>query len=169
MTYEMMIKKWNDLIWKLVHKYNVLGMPKEDCYQECLTELWVKFDKYDDDYALSTFIYTVCRNCLLDLNKRATREKRNNIINGNRIPDIKDFDFTILLNKEYIYNDYELDILDICLKELNDNKNKDIIVDILNGFTNEEVGNSNNVSRQYINKIYQDFIKKCIDLVDVYV
>ena len=165
MTYEEMILNNKGLIHSLANKYNVLKMDKEDRYQECLTILWEKFNLYNEEYAISTFITMVCKNHIIQLNRKENTKTRSNIINGERIPNTTKFNLDL-----YIYNNkytnYELEVIDKCLNELDNNKFKYYIVDILNGYTNQYVANKYKVSKQYINKIYRDFIKKCKNLID---
>ena len=163
--YERIINQYDDLIKKVAHTYNVLHLEYEDCYQECLLKLWSSLNSYDSTKSkLSTYIYNVCRNHLVRLNRDANTSRKSNVINGERIKDLKNLDLTL-----YIYNNkytkYELEVIYDSLELLEDNKFKDIIVNILNGYTNQTVAEEFGVSKQYINKIYRDFIEKCRNLI----
>jgi len=170
-TYETMIEKNDLLIKKLAHKYNVTGYSYEDRYQECLCKLWNVYKDYDDKYALTTFITVVCKKHLLALNKYNNVYKRSNYINGKRVSNIINYNLVnnILDYKDInIYSEFEEEVLDCCYKELEtlSPKIKEMIKLTLDGVTNQDVGKKFNVTKQRVNKVYRDYIKKCQNLVD---
>ena len=168
MTFEEVVERYEGLIVRVVNKYSSKLNTKEDLYQECLTKMWSVFNEYNGEYSWATFIHNICSNHLRNIVKQETTLKRVNHTSDNiMIKDIRIDNtlYTPLLETlteeppEQLSEEEEL-MLDRAYEILENEKHKDKIELILNGMTYREVGETFNVSKQYIEQIYKKFIKK---------
>jgi RNA polymerase sigma factor (sigma-70 family) len=161
--FEQIVEDYNDLIWKIVHKYSSKLNDKEDFYQECLTKLYEEYTKYDDKYKFSTFMYPILDNHLVNLVKSENTYKRKNHITVNGVDitlkDIKNFNFDLLYD-EPTYTDKELRTLEVCHTVLQRFKRKDLIESILVNKNQSETAREYGISRQRVSQIWKDYIKE---------
>lgn len=167
MIYEEVIKRNEGLIHSIVNRYSSKLNDKDDLYQECLMKLWNVFNDYDDTYKWTTFITIVCSNHLHNIVKsenglsKVNRTKDKKMLKDLRL-DSKRFNHILgtISNDEPKYTSEETEILDNVYRYLDTYKHKDKIKLILQGKTYREVGEQYGVSKQYIYKLYKEFIKK---------
>lgn len=70
------LEKYKKLIFKIANLYGQSQEDKKDLVQEIILQLWKAFPKYNDAYALSTWIYRIALNVSISLSrKRRTRAK----------------------------------------------------------------------------------------------
>ena len=66
------------LIYKIVHAYCNNKSFQQDLYQEIILQLWSSFDKYDNSYKYSTWIYRIALNTAISYHRKGwTKEKEN--------------------------------------------------------------------------------------------
>lgn len=167
MKFEEIIERHNGLIWKVVNKYGIDYLDKEDLYQECLMQIWDKYNEYNDDYKLTTYLYVICKNHLINLVKAENSQKsRNHLVNSEGIDiilaNIRDYDFTNYV-PDKPYTDKELDTLvtsEMVLDNLNDIKRYIIEQYLYMGRTQQSIANELGYSKNYISIIWLDFIDK---------
>jgi RNA polymerase sigma factor (sigma-70 family) len=167
MSYENVINKYNGLIWSIVHRYSSKLNDKNDLYQECLFKLWIVFDDYNKEFNWSTYISNICKNHLHDIVKSENTLKRiNHSTSGRMMKDLrldsKEYNYLVelIINPKNKYTTNEIDILDRSMKILENNKHKDKIRSVLEGKTYKEVGMEYGVSKQYVYKIFKEFISE---------
>ena len=130
MTFEQILIEYNGMIWGIVNKYSVKGFEKDDLYQEATTKLWEEYKKYNDDYKFSTFMYSVLNNHLSNLSRESQTQRRCNKINGKAKKDVKDYDFSIVIENT-CYTTLERYELLKAFELLEDEKHKEIILSLL--------------------------------------
>jgi len=145
------------LIHSIVSKYtdSIEDLEYEDVFQEALTHLSLKLNKYDPRKAkLSTFVYHVTRNKLSNLknSKKNYKEKPidydENMMNElwgetEKSPSEKEaIEKGLAVLKEYI------------------GKKRRILESVLRGASHVETAKSFGVSKQYVWKVWQDFVNK---------
>lgn len=166
MTFEEMVCDYLPLIHSLArkHKLNTPLYAHDDMVQEGLMKLYDVFSEFDDSYSPSTFITNVLRNHYHDLYRRENSQSRRNYDEqGNMVRNATNFDFDLIDSGQDLMKDLEneevLRGVYQTLEEKSD-RDKDIIQSVLDGETNDSVGQRYNVSKQRVNKIYMDFIEE---------
>ena len=161
MTYEEFISRIEKSIWKLTHTYSVKGYDAEDLKQECLMKCYDVFNGYNDDFAITTFIYPVLENHLKQLAREQNTIKRTNYLLNNKkngaLKDIKNYNFNQLL-QEPCYNDKEVEVLSIAFKILKTFKQRDIVERVLNGEKQVAIAKELGVTKQSVSKHYKNYI-----------
>lgn len=151
MNKEMILKANTGLIYSVCDsfKYSVDSMyTVDDLYQECCMKLYQVLDRYNPKYSLSTFIFVVCRNLLIEMKDKG------------RLDTVTGYDFNRFMVEEKQYNDEELRIIERFETLLKDYKFKDIVVRVLYGETQSAIAEDLGFSRQYVGKRFKDFIRK---------
>ena len=64
------------IIYKVANSYCRDGEDRKDLIQEIIIQLWRSRDKYDDAYALSTWIYRVALNVSISAFRKSSRHKK---------------------------------------------------------------------------------------------
>lgn len=162
MTYERMIADNMELIHKLAHKYkpNVRFISHDDVVQEGLMKLWQVYQEYDGESAVTTFITTVLTNHFLDLIRYESRDKRRNKDEkGNVLSDVKDVDLDIIQDETDFYNGQYSWIVSRAYQKLENHSKKDILLELISGTSQTNMANQLGVSRQYVSKLWVDFLK----------
>ena len=160
MNFEEVIKRVDKLLWKIANKYSIKGNTVDDNYQECLTKTFEVYKDYNNDYALTTYLQTILENHMTTLSTKDNTDKRTNKLGGKNVRDIKGYDFNQLVNHNKQYTKSQEEILLIAYTILENEKRKDIIERHLYGETHQAIANYFNVSRQYVNKQFRDYIEK---------
>ena len=151
---EAVIKDYLPLVYSVVgtFKHSINDLDFDDMVQEVLTHLSNKLDKYDSSKSkLSTYIYTVSRNKLINM--------KNSKKNYKEVPI--DFDEEKL--SDIIFNNQEE------MKELKEWLRKEVgklsgnalgvMTLIMEGYTQSEVSRIVGLSRQRVSQIYYEFIE----------
>lgn len=133
-------------------------MGYEDVFQEALTHLSLKLNKYDPKKAkLSTFVYHVTRNKLSNLkNSKKNRKEEPIDYDENMMNELWREVEKSPLEKEAIEKGFAV------LKEYSGKKRR-ILESVLRGGNNVETAKSFKVSKQYVWKVWQEFINKVKD------
>lgn len=166
-TFELLIKDYKGLIYKVINKYSIKGYDDDDKYQEAVTKLYEEYTKYDDKYKFSTFLYVILDNHFKDLVRNSNTQNRSNkvTVDGKliTISDVKNFDFDLIKSEVGLSSD-EIDAINIfgeLLMEEPLKRNRYIIgFRYYRGYTLKEVGDKFNVSKQRVKQICDEFIKK---------
>jgi RNA polymerase sigma factor (sigma-70 family) len=162
MNFEEVVKHHNRLIHKIAHKYSIKNYNHDDLYSEGLTKLFEVFNNYNHKQKWSTYITIILNNHYKNLIRYNTTQSRVNYINNEIRSDIKNYNFDNILNElEEEYSNEELDVIDIAYKLLDKEKNKNIILRVLDNETYVLIANDLNVSKQYIQQIFKNYIDKC--------
>ena len=143
---EQVIKKYYKLIMSICNRFYINDLTQEEKEQTILTHLSEKLDKYDKTKAkLSTYIKHVCKNKLINM----TKSSKN----------VREIPFrNVFINEEDTHTKEEKDVLLLANDIMRKHKHKNIIFDIMIGVSQAEVARVHNVSRQYINKLWQEFL-----------
>lgn len=65
------------ILFKVASSYGRTSADREDLVQEITAQLWRSFDRYDDRYLFSTWMYRVALNVAISFNRRETRRARH--------------------------------------------------------------------------------------------
>ena len=168
MTYEKYIKDNEKLIWSIVNntkrkyyshnfqKFLYSKFDKEDLFQELLTKIHKEWYTYDctKGVKINTYFTNICKNYLSTL-MQPYGAKKNQLkvitnVDLNRIEDD-----TISENTFYD----KLTIQEL-MSDLEYNKNKDILLYLLNGETQSNVARKYGLSRQRVHQIWNEYMKE---------
>lgn len=69
-SFLQLIKKHERIIYKLIHLYANDQAEVEDMYQETLYQAWKSWESYRGDAVFSTWLYRICLNTLLTLQRK---------------------------------------------------------------------------------------------------
>ena len=173
MNFNKLVNDNELLIWKVVNRYNIDYLDKDDLYQECLMKIYDSMDCYNNEYKMSTYLYSILSNHLSNIVKENNTQKRkNHLINSQGIDiilgTIKDYDFN-----EYIsdneYTELELYVMDIAqyvLNTLNDKKRYIANEYLFTNRTQQDIGNELGLSRMYISLVWNEFIDKVKEILN---
>ncbi len=78
-TFLTVIDSNKGIIYKVANSYCKDDENKKDLIQEIIIQLWTSFDKYDEKYKLSTWMYTIALNVSISFYRKENR--RNEISN----------------------------------------------------------------------------------------
>lgn len=70
------IEQHKKLIYKISNAYCSAEQDRKDLRQEIVLQLWRSFPKYDDQYALSTWIYRIALHVSISFQRKEKRRKR---------------------------------------------------------------------------------------------
>lgn len=74
-----LLEKYKKLIFKIANLYSQSQEDRKDLVQEIILQLWKALPKYDNAYALSTWIYRIALNVSISFyRKQTTRSKTQN-------------------------------------------------------------------------------------------
>ena len=162
------LEQVENLIHSITHKYSVPNYTKEDLFQECMTKLWIVLDDYDNQYSLTTYVYTVLTNLLYTLAVKESNTINMNHVKVNGIDNIlketKQYDLTRYC-EDIPYSNKELDMLFTAFVFLHDEDNKEIIERWLRGETMGIIGYDLGISEQAVSKRINKFTEKVRDEV----
>lgn len=63
------------ILYKVANSYSRNEIHKKDLIQEIIIQLWLSFDKYDDTYKLSTWIYRIALNVSISYYRKEKRRR----------------------------------------------------------------------------------------------
>src|ERR1043165_6237782 len=87
-TFLSVIESHKGIIYKIANSYCKDDENKKDLIQEIIIQLWISFEKYDEKYKLSTWMYTIALNVSISFYRK---ENRRNEINNPLPKDILHF------------------------------------------------------------------------------
>ncbi len=139
--------------YKLMKKYFDI----DDLYQELLTKLHEVYSSYDNDRNVkrTTYITTICKNHLLTLIQpyKAKNKWSKYIVTNIDVNTLKDdIDY-----EELYVNKMTVEEIRKIAKE---SSNSEILLLLLSGLNQSQVARLINVSRQYVNQLWLQFIKE---------
>lgn len=150
---EKVIIQYEDLIFKIAHKYrpSILDLEFDDIVQELKLHLWCRLKSFDSDRAsLITFINVVLENKCKNLSEKSKKIKEN-VEEG-------DFIEEYLLDNIIDYAPNEKVAIETAYHVAELHKEKEVILRLLQGEKQVEVAVDFKVSRQRISKIWNDYI-----------
>ncbi len=113
-SFEQTIERHKGLLYKVVNIYCRNEWDKNDLLQEITIQLWKSFDKYDDEYKLSTWIYRIALNVAISFYRKNSAPKNQTIsIEENETaiepPETSEKEARLLLLEKFIGELKELD------------------------------------------------------------
>jgi RNA polymerase sigma factor (sigma-70 family) len=115
-TFITTIDTHKKIIYKIVNSYCQNNEDRKDLEQEIIIQLWNSFDKYNDEYKYSTWMYRIALNVAISFCRKEKKwSVKNDFYNENSIYSIEDeneneteLDYNIKLLQEFINNLNEL-------------------------------------------------------------
>lgn len=151
-----MIEKNKKLIYKVVNAYCRDFEDRKDLMQEIILQLWRAYPKYDDSFALSTWIYRIALNVSISfLRKEITRKKTADSVSEESVLQESEESITTDENMKLLYENIDL------LKPLD----KAVIILFLDGCRNKEISEIMGITESNVStKIYRikEFLSKNI-------
>jgi RNA polymerase sigma factor (sigma-70 family) len=68
-----LIEQNKGIIYKVARSYGKNEEDREDLFQEIIIQLWRSFDRYDDQYKLSTWMYRIALNVAISFYRKQRR------------------------------------------------------------------------------------------------
>ncbi|NER18097.1 sigma-70 family RNA polymerase sigma factor [Spongiivirga citrea] len=136
------VKKHKGILYKVITMYCADYNDRKDLEQDILIQIWKSLDTYDDNYALTTWLYRISMNVAISNHRKTFKKKSNTTrINGDLL------EFTS--NSDVNERSYQQDVLYRLLNELNkfdkalmflylEDKDYEVIADVL-GITKTNV------------------------------
>lgn len=69
------VDTYKGIIYKIANSYCKHTEDRKDLVQEIIVQLWKSFDRYDDQYKQSTWIYRISLNVAISFYRKANRRK----------------------------------------------------------------------------------------------
>lgn len=69
------VDTYKGIIYKIAHSYCKDAETRKDLVQEIVVQLWKAFDRYDNQYKQSTWIYRIALNVAISFYRKETRRK----------------------------------------------------------------------------------------------
>lgn len=113
-SFEDIIERHKGILYKVVNLYCPNEEDKKDLMQEILIQLWRSFDKYDETYKYSTWIYRIALNVAISFYRKIIA-KKNRTVPLERIevsvlqPELSGYDAQLKLLETFIGEFKELD------------------------------------------------------------
>ncbi|NGP89924.1 RNA polymerase sigma factor [Fodinibius halophilus] len=126
------------IVYKVANSYSRNDASKKDLIQEIIVQLWLSFDKYDDDYKLSTWIYRIALNVSISYYRK---EKRRRVISQPLPDELLHID---TVEKE-VSKQPEVEKLQRLIKELKE-LDRAIIMLSLDGYDQQEIADIMGIS-----------------------
>jgi len=70
-----LLDTYKGLIYKIAHSYCADPEAKKDLVQEIIVQIWKSFDKYNNQFSQSTWIYRIALNVAISFYRKETRRK----------------------------------------------------------------------------------------------
>lgn len=151
---EQIILKYSNLIHSLIHRYKINNFTHEELFQEVVTHLCNKLGEYDSNLTkVSTFVYVVVNNKL----KNMIKSKHNTYM---EMINIEENNMEDLLSEIAPYSPSERIALEVAFDILRHDKNKDVIIRVMQGETQTNIAKDYGVSKKRINNIWREYINK---------
>lgn len=133
-SFEEVIGRHQGILLKVANIYCQNEEDKKDLVQEIMIQLWRAFDKYDQKYKYSTWIYRISLNVAISFYRKHAAKKNQTVALGDEeipssIPDISETENHLLLLEKLVGELKELDKA-LMLLSLEGKKHKEI-ADIL--------------------------------------
>jgi RNA polymerase sigma-70 factor (ECF subfamily) len=77
-TFLSVIESNKGIIYKVANSYCRNGENKKDLIQEIILQLWLSFNKYDEGYKLSTWMYRIALNVSISFYRKENRRSEIN-------------------------------------------------------------------------------------------
>lgn len=141
-TFIDILKKHKGILYKVITMYCADENDRKDLEQEILIQIWKSLDKYDDTYAITTWLYRISMNVAISHYRKVFKTKSKIVrLDSNLLEYIK--------TDETNDNSYQKEILQKLLSKLNEfdkalmflyleDKDYEVIADIL-GITKTNV------------------------------
>jgi len=174
MTFEQFIQENNKLIYSIVenskrytsnrfHKFLLEYYDKDDVYQELITKLHSVYDTFNVDKGVksTTYFTNICINHLYTLMQPYKAQKKQG-------KDIKTIDLKNFIDevdyKELYHNKLTLQEIKryICT-----HKNKNVLLLLLDGYTQSDVARLKDITRQRVSQIYLGFIEEMKEVYNI--
>jgi len=163
-TFITTIDTHKKIIFKIVNSYCQNKEDRKDLEQEIIIQLWNSFDKYNDEYKYSTWMYRIALNVAISFYRKEKKwSVKNDFYTDDSILSIVDedeneteLDYYIKLLQEFINNSNELNkaLMLLYLEE----KSYDEIAEIL-GITKTNVATKISRLKLKLKKEFQKNIK----------
>lgn len=110
--FDQMVSQHQGIVFKVVNSYCKDSEDRKDLMQEIYLQLWKSFDKYNQDYKISTWVYRIALNMAISYYRRNSRRK---VI----ITSIEDYP-TQISNFESSHPELMLNLLERFIHELSE-------------------------------------------------
>ena len=157
---EEIIMSYNDMFYFQCRKYNnmIWDLDFEELVQEIRTHVSDKLDDYDSSKSsVSTFVYMVTRNKLENMRKYLQR-RRN--VEPQPLDNLEEDLIDVILENYDGITVREKEILEIAFDMVEDEDNKNIIMDFIKTGDKVAVGKKYGLSRQRVYQIIKKFGEK---------
>lgn len=110
-----LIEKNKGIIYKVARSYGKNEEDRQDLFQEIVIQLWRAFERYNDEYKLSTWMYRIALNVAISFYRKERRRMESNLPLTESMADIADDnpqaeqDANIRLLQQFINELKELD------------------------------------------------------------
>jgi RNA polymerase sigma-70 factor (ECF subfamily) len=78
-SFEDVVQRHQGIIYKVANLYCRNEADKQDLVQEILVQLWRSFDKYDNSYKYSTWIYRIALNVAISFYRKVSAKKNQTV------------------------------------------------------------------------------------------
>jgi len=140
--FQKLIEQHKGILLKVARTYCQQVEDRQDLIQEIRIQIWRSFDKYNDKYQISTWLYRIAINVAISFYRKNEKRHENIIPLNEQISEIKENDSSVNEEqiKELMSFIYKLNDLDKALMLLYlENKDHTEIADIL-GISKSNVG-----------------------------
>jgi len=138
--FSILYNRYRNLIFNISFKMLDDRIAAEDMIQETFIKAWKYFDGYEEKNAFNYWICTIAKHCCIDYLRKMNSKNFlvfvSNYGNAEEQYPIDEKDSGIC-DREYLHNSIDK------LKE----KEKEMVLKVLDGYTYEEIGREDNVSR----------------------
>lgn len=111
----LLIEQNKGIIYKVARSYGKNDEDREDLFQEIVIQLWGAFDRYNDHYKLSTWMYRIALNVAISFYRKDRRRRASESPLSDNVVDMPDYEFNqeiednINLLQQFIQELKELD------------------------------------------------------------
>ena len=89
-AFALVIEKNKGILYKIANTYCQSLDDRNDLIQEILIQLWRAFDKYDDKFKISTWMYRISLNVAISFYRKGSKQKDEMPLNNDVVLDIRD-------------------------------------------------------------------------------
>ena len=75
-AFETLFRKWERRVYAFLYRALGSGEAAEDCLQETFVKLWRSAPRYRPDFKVSTYLFRIASNAMIDQRRRETRHSR---------------------------------------------------------------------------------------------
>jgi RNA polymerase sigma-70 factor (ECF subfamily) len=91
------------IIYKVAHAYCIHAEDRKDLIQEIIVQLWKSFNRYNDEYKYTTWMYRIALNVAISFYRKENRRKRLTDPLSDNILDLVEDNALIETNKNIGY------------------------------------------------------------------